>query len=76
MVFLAICILGCDVLLYILFQRIYGEKYRDRSRRLAARRKSGAVLVDLESAKSRPLDVLPPGFKFQDMTRRDYTDGI
>jgi hypothetical protein len=54
MVFLAICILGCDVLLYILFQWIYGEKYRHRSRRLAARRKSGPVLVDLESAKSRP----------------------
>jgi hypothetical protein len=53
MVFLAICILGCDVLLYILFQWIYGEKYRDRSRRLAARRKSGPVLVDSESAKSR-----------------------
>jgi hypothetical protein len=53
LVFLAICILGCDVLLYILFQWIYGEKYRDRSRRLAARRKTGPVLFDLESQKSK-----------------------
>ena len=35
--FLAICILGCDFLLYVLFQWIYGEKHRNHSRRPAAR---------------------------------------
>jgi hypothetical protein len=37
-VFLAFCILGCDFLLYVLFQWIYGEKHRNHSRRMAARR--------------------------------------
>jgi len=32
-VFLAICILGCDFLLYVLFQWTYGEKRRGLSRR-------------------------------------------
>lgn len=32
-VFLAICILGCDFLLYALFQWTYGEKRRGLSRR-------------------------------------------
>lgn len=36
-VFLAICILGCDFLLYALFQWIYGEKHRKHARRVAAR---------------------------------------
>src|SRR5579863_1787337 len=36
--FLAFCILGCDFLLYFLFQWIYGEKRRGLSRRSAAPR--------------------------------------
>ena len=36
-VFLAFCILGCDFLLYALFQWIYGEKHREHARRVAAR---------------------------------------
>ena len=36
-VFLAFCILGCDCLLYVLFQWIYGEKHRKHARRAAAR---------------------------------------
>src|SRR5271165_4074922 len=32
-VFLAICILGCDFLLYFLYQWTYGEKHRGLSRR-------------------------------------------
>jgi hypothetical protein len=32
-VFLAVCILGCDFLLYALFQWTYGEKRRGLSRR-------------------------------------------
>src|SRR5271168_5156939 len=31
--FLAVCILGCDILLYILFQWTYGEKRRGLARR-------------------------------------------
>jgi hypothetical protein len=36
-VFLAFCILGCDFLLYVLFQWLYGEKHRKHVRRVAAR---------------------------------------
>jgi hypothetical protein len=39
--FLAFCILGCDFMLYVLFQWIYGEKHRNRARRLANRRHKG-----------------------------------
>jgi len=35
--FVAFCILGCDFLLYVLFQWIYGEKPRNHARRSAAR---------------------------------------
>jgi hypothetical protein len=37
MVFLAFCILGCDFLLYFLFQWVYGEKRRKHSRRSGLR---------------------------------------
>jgi hypothetical protein len=53
-VFLAICILGCDLLLYILFQWIYGEKRRERSRRLARRQRTSAILTDLDTGSSTP----------------------
>jgi len=43
-VFLAFCILGCDCLLYVLFQWIYGEKHRKHARRSAARRKKRSAL--------------------------------
>ena len=42
-VFLAFCILGIDFLLYVLFQWIYGEKYRKHARRVAAREKRRAL---------------------------------
>ena len=42
--FLAFCILGCDFMLYVLFQWIYGEKHRNRARRLATRRQKGRAL--------------------------------
>jgi hypothetical protein len=57
-VFLAICILSCDFLLYILFQWIYGEKRRERSRRQAARHKSGSILADLDTG-SRTSQAFP-----------------
>jgi hypothetical protein len=43
-VFLAFCILGCDFLLYVLFQWIYGEKHRNHARRVAARRERRRTL--------------------------------
>jgi len=42
-VFLAFCILGCDFLLCVLFQWIYGEKHRKHARRVAAREKRRAL---------------------------------
>jgi len=44
-VFLAVCILGCDFLLYFLYQWTYGEKRRGLSRR-SARRKIGVNQPD------------------------------
>jgi len=41
--FLAFAILGCDFLLYALFQWIYGEKHREHARRVAAREKRRAL---------------------------------
>jgi hypothetical protein len=43
-VILAFCILGCDFLLYVLFQWIYGEKHRNHARRAAARRQRRRTL--------------------------------
>jgi hypothetical protein len=56
--FLAFCILGCDFLLYLLFQWIYGEKLRKHARRVAARR------VAARREKSRTVsakEVVEPG---------------
>jgi hypothetical protein len=41
--FLAFAILGCDFLLYVLFQWIYGERHRKHARRIAAREKRRAL---------------------------------
>jgi hypothetical protein len=54
-VFLASCILGFDFLLYVLFQWIYGEKYREHARRVAAREKRRA----LSAKQADPHRVLP-----------------
>jgi len=50
-VFLAICILGCDFLLYALFQWIYGEKRRNRLHRSATNRKKNRNFSSKEIAK-------------------------
>jgi hypothetical protein len=49
--FLAFCILGCDFLLYVLFQWIYGEKHRNHARRSAARRERGRSLSGKEAGE-------------------------
>ena len=50
-VFLAFCILGCDFLLYALFQWIYGEKHRNHARRTAARRERRRTLSAKEAGE-------------------------
>jgi hypothetical protein len=53
--FLAFCILGCDFLLYVLFQWIYGEKHRKHARRVAARAKKRRALSDEQVEEPRVL---------------------
>ncbi len=50
-VFLAICILGCDFLLYVLFQWIYGEKHRNRPRRPSAALREKRQTLPKEAAE-------------------------
>jgi hypothetical protein len=52
-VFLAICILGCDVLLYFLFQWTYGEKRRGLARRANSRPHAAP------SQNSQPIEFVP-----------------
>ncbi len=54
-VFLAFCILGCDFLLYVLFQWVYGEKHRNHPRRPAARREKRRTLSGKQAEVSRVL---------------------
>jgi hypothetical protein len=51
--FLAFCILGCDFLLYVLFQWTYGEKHRKHANRLAARGERGRTLSGKEVGKAK-----------------------
>lgn len=52
-IFLAICILGCDLLLYFLFQWTYGEKRRGLSRR------STSTHRNAHPQRSQPLEFVP-----------------
>lgn len=52
-VFLAICILSCDFLLYVLFQWVYGEKHRKHARRVAARDKKRGALSSKDADTPR-----------------------
>jgi hypothetical protein len=52
-IFLALCILGCDVLLYFLFQWSYGEKRRGLARRAHSR------LTPAASHKTHPIEFVP-----------------
>ena len=53
--FLAICILSCDFLLYALFQWVYGEKYKKHARRVAARREKRRAVSGQQAAQPRVL---------------------
>ena len=52
-VFMAICILGCDFMLYVLFQWLYGEKRRKHVR------KSPSMNATPRMRESRPYLVKP-----------------
>ncbi len=54
-VFLAFGILGCDFLLYVLFQWIYGEKHRNHVRRVAARRERRRAVSGKKVKEARVL---------------------
>jgi hypothetical protein len=52
-VFLAICVLGLDFMIFVLFQWLYGEKNRNRFRRSAARRYAANSQTPLYYVSSR-----------------------
>jgi|SRR5271154_4977423 len=52
-VFLAICVLGLDFMIFVLFQWLYGEKNRNRYRRSAARRNAAHSQTPLYYVSSR-----------------------
>jgi hypothetical protein len=58
--FLAFCILGCDFMLYVLFQWIYGEKHRKHHHRSATRRERGRTLSGREVGRANVVS-FPPG---------------
>jgi hypothetical protein len=64
-VFLAFCILGCDFLLYVLFQWIYGEKHRNHARRVAARREKGRILSGKQPEQPRVLPFPEPAMRYR-----------
>jgi len=51
--FLAFCILGCDFMLYVLFQWIYGEKHRKHRRHSTAPRTKRQSLASNEVREHR-----------------------
>ena len=52
-VFIAICVLGLDFMIFVLFQWLYGEKNRNRFRRSAARRQTTHSQTPLYYVSSR-----------------------
>jgi|SRR5580700_8561358 hypothetical protein len=52
-VFIAICVLGLDFMIFVLFQWLYGEKNRNRFRRSAARRHAAHSQSPLYYVSSR-----------------------
>jgi hypothetical protein len=62
-VFLALCILGVDFMIYVLFQWTYGEKRAEIARKIAAQRKalSEAAPRPFIVASRRTRDTGPPG---------------
>jgi hypothetical protein len=42
-VFLAICVLACDFMIFMFFKRIFREKYRSRARRVGGRQSAAKI---------------------------------
>ena len=61
--FLALCILGCDFLLYVLFQWVYGEKHRKHARRARNRKVSRQSLPAGEAREGRVLSFSPAAMR-------------
>jgi hypothetical protein len=62
-IFLAFCILGCDFLLYVLFQWVYGEKHRKRARRSARRKVGGQAVSTRQVGEARILSFSPAAMR-------------
>jgi hypothetical protein len=52
-VFIAVCVLGLDFMIFVLFQWLYGEKNRNRFRRSSARRHAAHSQTPLYYVSSR-----------------------
>jgi hypothetical protein len=57
-VFMALCILGCDFLIYVLYQWAFGERRRTLMRRAASRRRTEAP----RNPQDRPTATVPKSF--------------
>jgi hypothetical protein len=64
-VFLAFCILGCDFMLYVLFQWIYGEKHRKHARRSATPGKRGHTLSGKPVGEARVVSFPQPAMRYR-----------
>ena len=64
-VFLGLCVLSCDFLLYVLFQWVYGEKHKKHSRRVAARAKKGLALSRNAPEQPRVLPFPKPAMRYR-----------
>ena len=64
-IFLVCCVLGMDCLIYILFQWVFGEKYRGRARKIAARKAAANVQT------SKPYLVSPRAPQARHATERE-----
>jgi hypothetical protein len=74
-IFLAICILGCDVLLYFLFQWTYGEKRRGLARRANSRPyathpQKGQPIEFVPAQRRSAPSKYPAGARFQQIEDR------
>jgi hypothetical protein len=62
-IFLAFCILGCDFLLYVLFQWVYGEKHRKHARRAANRKVRRHPVPAREAGEGRVVSFSPTAMR-------------
>ena len=53
-VFLALCVVGCDLLIYYLYEWAFGERGRTRMRKAAARQRAEALANPQPRPKNTP----------------------